>query len=279
MAGEQEHSSQTNEIASHQLDVFGMISEDDIERIIPLSTLETQHYCEQKAQFERAEVPDEESLPERLVRAHEQHRELVNTTGDSDDDYGLAEAWADIQEEDVSLLYPPFAHEIVNMILVGRPTFIRFVDSLPTQLTLVRGVTKEPYLDQLFPNERFLLWCHGNLLDRIGFDISELSIRYLKYPQSKFNAIEVSRAQMLLAAEEGDDITVQLDNNSALHPNIRQHPIEYERDTQRGKQLRDYAAFWRDNGEPSGADHWKQCAGCRFRTGCDLALAQGENRG
>jgi len=279
MAGEQEQSRQTNEIAGHQLDLFERLSDDDIERIVPLSTLETQHYCEQKAQFARAEVPDEESLPERLVRAQAQHSKLVKTTGATDDDYGLAEVWSDIQEGDVSLLYPPFAHEIVNMLLVGRPTFIRFADGLPTQLTLVRGVTKERYLDQLFPNEQFLLWCHGNLLDRIGFDVSELSIRYLKYPQSKFNAVEVSRAQMLLAAEDGDDITVQLDENSTLHPNIRQHPLEYELDTQRGKQLRDYVAFWRDNGEPSGAGHWKQCASCRFRTDCDLALAQGENRG
>ncbi|WP_255194695.1 hypothetical protein [Natronobeatus ordinarius] len=279
MAGDRTHSTPPTEIARHQLALFESISEDDRERIIPFSTLETQHYCEQKAQFERAEIPDEESLPERLIRAQEQHNELIETTGATDDEYTLADAWDDIQADDVSLIYFPLAHEIVNMILVGRPTFLRFVDSQPVQLTLVRGVTKDRYLDQLFPNERFLLWCHGNLLDRIGFDVSDLSIRYLKYPQSKFNAVEVSRAQLLLAAEDGDDIAVKLNEKSTLHPNIRQHTLAYEQDTQRGKQLRAYAAFWRDGSDPSGANHWKKCASCRFRSECDLALAQGEERG
>lgn len=279
MAGDRTHSTPPTEIARHQLALFESISEDDRERIIPFSTLETQHYCEQKAQFERAEIPDEESLPERLIRAQEQHNELIETTGTTDGEYTLADAWDDIQADDVSLIYFPLAHEIVNMILVGRPTFLRFVDSQPVQLTLVRGVTKDQYLDQLFPNERFLLWCHGNLLDRIGFDVSDLSTRYLKYPQSKFNAVEVSRAQLLLAAEDGDDIAVKLNEKSTLHPNIRQHTLAYERDIQRGRQLRAYAAFWRDGGEPSGANHWKKCVSCRFRSECDLALAQGEERG
>ncbi|ELZ88962.1 hypothetical protein C453_00925 [Haloferax elongans ATCC BAA-1513] len=278
MAGDRTHSTTPAKIARHQLALFESISEADLERIIPLSTIETQHYCEQKAQFERAETPDDESLPERLIRAQEQHNELVETTGTTSGEYTLADAWDDIQSEDVSLLYPPLAHELVNMVLIGRPTFLRFVDGRPVQLTLVRGVTKDRYLEELFPNEQFLLWCHGNLLDRIGFDVSDLSIRYLKYSQSKFNAVEVSRAQLLLAGEDGDDVAIKLNEKSPIHPNIRQHPLAYERDTERGKQLRAYAAFWRDGGEPSGANHWKKCVSCRFNTECDLALAQGEVR-
>lgn len=279
MGGNNGQTKAPSEIARDQLSIFDSLSDNDADRILPLSTVETQHYCEQKARFQREQGWDAESLPDHLVRGREQHRELVKTTGESDSEYTLADAWDDIQSGDVSLLYPPFAHELVNMLLMGRPTFIRFVKSQPVQLTLVRGVTKEPYMERLFPNERFLLWCHATLLDRIGFDVSDLSIRYLKYPQSKFNAIEVSRAQLLLAAEEGDDITIQLDEDETLHPNIRHHPVTYERDTERGKQLRSYAAFWRDGGAPSGADHWKQCASCRFSPRCDLALAEGEKRG
>jgi hypothetical protein len=88
----------------------------------------------------------------------------------------------------------------------------------------------------------------------------------------------VSRAQMLVAVEDGDDIAIQLDDDSTIHPNIRRHPISYDRDPERGKQLRDYVSFWRDGGEPTGADHWKKCAGCRFQSDCDLALAQGDKR-
>lgn len=279
MAGDQDRAKPIEEIASHQLTLLKQASDEDDNRVIPLSTIETQHYCEQKARFEWDEVPDKETYPERLILAQEQHGELIETTATRDEGYELEDVWGDISGGDVSLLYPPFAHEIVNVILVGRPTFIRFVDRRPSQLTLVRGVTKEAYLDRLFPNERFLLWCHGNLLDRIGFDVSALSIRYLKYPQSKFNAVEVSRAQMLLAAEDGDDITVRLDAKTPLHPNIRHHPLDYEQDSKRGKRLRQYAAFWRDGGEPTGAKHWKQCASCRFRSNCSLALGQGETRG
>lgn len=280
MAGSTGHTTAPSQIAQDQLSLFDSLSDADAERILPLSMLETQHYCEQKAQFQRDQGWDEESLPERLVRGREQHSELAETTTTTDDEYTLPDAWDDIQSGDVSLIYPPFAHQLVNMVLVGRPMFLRFTESQPSQLTLVRGVTKEQYTERLFSNEEFLLWCHGNLLDRIGFDVSDLSIRYLKYPQSKFDAVEVSRAQLLLAAEDGDDITVQLDEDSSLHPNIRRHPITYERDTERGKQLRAYAAFWRDDSDdPDGANHWKQCASCRFRAQCDLALADGEHRG
>ncbi|MDF9747923.1 hypothetical protein [Natrinema salsiterrestre] len=280
MSGSKAHITEPSEIAQDQLSLFDALSGDDAERIIPLSMLETQHYCEQKARFQRGSDWDEESLPARLVRGREQHSELAETTTSTDNEYTLADAWDDIQSGDVSLIYPPFAHEFVNMVVVGRPMFLRFTESQPSQLTLVRGVTKEPYTERLFSNEEFLLWCHGNLLDRIGFDVSDLSIRYLKYPQSKFDAVEVSRAQLLLAAEDGDDITVQLDQNSSLHPNIRRHPITYERDSERGKQLRAYAAFWRDDGDdPDGANHWKQCASCRFQPQCDLALAEGDHRG
>lgn len=279
MAGDRPHSKPISEIARHQLDIIDTITEDDNERIVPLSTLETQHYCEQKAKFERAVESDEDARPERLVRAQEQHIELAQTTvGDTDEEYGLEDVWADIEAGDVSLLHPPFVHELVNMLVAGRPWYIRFVESQPTQLTLVRGVTKDRYLDQFFPNEQFLLWCHANLLDRIGFDVSDLSIRYLKYPQDKFNPIEVSRAQLLLATEDGDDVTVTLNEKSTIHPNIRQHPLNYARDSQRGKQLRDFVAFWRDGGDPQGADHWKKCASCRFRPACNLALARGEER-
>lgn len=280
MAGSTGHKPAPSQIAQDQLSLFDSLSDADPDRILPLSMLETQHYCEQKAQFQRGQSWDDESLPERLVRGREQHSELAETTTTTDDEYILPDAWDDIQSGDVSLIYPPFAHELVNMVLVGRPMFLRFTESQPSQLTLVRGVTKDSYTERLFPNEEFLLWCHGNLLDRIGFDVSDLSIRYLKYPQSKFDAVEVSRAQLLLAAEDGDDITVQLDEDASLHPNIRRHPITYERDTERGKQLRAYAAFWRDGGaDPDGANHWKQCASCRFRPQCDLALADGEHRG
>lgn len=279
MAGNRPHSKPISEIARHQLEILDTITEDNIERIVPLSTLETQHYCEQKAKFERAVEAGEDSRPERLVRAQEQHTELAQTTvGDTDEEYGLEDVWTDIEAGEVSLLHPPFVHELVNMFVAGRPWYIRFVESQPTQLTLVRGVTKDRYLDQFFPNEQFLLWCHANLLDRIGFDVSDLSIRYLKYPQDKFNPVEVSRAQLLLATEDGDDVTVTLNEKSTIHPNIRQHPLDYERDSQRGKQLRDFVAFWRDGGDPQGANHWKKCASCRFRSACNLALARGEER-
>lgn len=279
MAGDRPHSKPISEIVRHQLNILDTITEDDSERIVPLSTLETQYYCEQKAQFQRAVTPEEDSLPERLIRAQKQHNQLVQTTvGKPDDEYDIEDMWADIEAGDVSLVYPPFVHELVNMLVAGRPTYIRFVDSRPTQLTLVRGVTRDRYLNEFFPNEQFLLWCHANLLDRIGFDVSDLSIRYLKYPQDKFNPVEVNRAQLLLAAEDGDDVTVTLDEKSTIHPNIRQHPLDYERDLQRGKQLRDFVAFWRDGGDPQGANHWKKCASCRFRAACDLALAKGEER-
>lgn len=279
MAGSQGHRTAPSEIARNQLSLLDSLADEDTGRIIPLSLLDTQHYCEQKAQFQRAQGSDDESLPKRLVRGREQHSELAETTASNDDEYTLEDVWNDIQSGDVSLLYPPLAYELVNMVLVGRPMFLRFVDSQPSQLTLVRGVTKEAYTEQLFPNEEFLLWCHGNLLDRIGFDVSDLSIRYLKYPQSKFDPVEISRAQLLLAAEDGDEVSVKLDEGSTLHPHIRRHPISYERDSERGKQLRSYTAFWRDGGDnPDGANHWKQCVSCRFRSQCDLALAKGEQR-
>jgi CRISPR/Cas system-associated exonuclease Cas4 (RecB family) len=279
MAGDRAHLKPISEIADHQLEMLEALTEEDDERIVPLSTLETQHYCEQKALFERVMAPDDENRPDRLIRAQQQHTELVKTTVDeTDDDYDIEDVWADIENGDVTLLNPPFVHELVNMLIVGRPWYIRFVESQPRQLTLVRGVTKERYLDQFFPNEQFLLWCYANLLDRIGFDVSDLSIRYLKYPQDKFNPVEVSRAQLLLATEDGDDVTIKLDDKDTLHPNIRQHPVDYERDSQRGKQLRDFVAFWRDGGNPQGANHWKKCASCRFHSACDLALTQGEER-
>jgi hypothetical protein len=265
-------------IGQDQLSLFDSLSEADANRIIPLSTLETQHYCEQKAEFQHGDRDSEQSLPNRLIRGREQHEQLVQTTGTNDEEYTLPDVWDDIQSGDAFLLYPPFALELVNMVLVGRPMFIRFVEGRPTQLTLVRGVTKEDYINRLFPNERFLLWCHANLLDRLGFDVSELSIRYLKYPQEKFDAVQVSRAQLFLATEEGDDITIQLDDSETLHPDIRRHPITYERDPELGKQLRSYVAFWRDGGNPSGANHWKQCMSCRFREQCNLALARGDER-
>ncbi|WP_336337341.1 hypothetical protein [Haloarcula brevis] len=277
MDGGRINSKPTDEIARHQLDLFESIKKGESDNVITLDTLETQRYCEQKAVFERAEGSDEER-PERLARAQEQHGELVAAMAKTKQEYDLRDIWTDIEAGDISLLYPPLAHKIVGMIIVGRPTFLRFVDSQPTQLTLVRGVTKERYLDELFPNERFVLWCYASLLDRIGFDVSDLSARYLKYPQSKFDVVELSRAQMLVAVEEGDDIAIRLDDESTIHPNIRRHPLGYKRDPEQGKQLRQYAAFWRDGGDPTGANHWKQCAGCRFRNDCNLALAEGEQR-
>ena len=95
MAGDQTHSTPPTEIARHQLALFESLSDDDRERIIPFSTLETQHYCEQKAQFERTEIPDEESRPQRLIRAQEQHNELIETAGTTEDEYTLADAWDD----------------------------------------------------------------------------------------------------------------------------------------------------------------------------------------
>ncbi|MFD1589273.1 hypothetical protein ACFR9U_20035 [Halorientalis brevis] len=278
MAGEQAHTKSVGEIRRHQLDLLKALGEDTPDNVVSFDTLETQHYCEQKAVFERAERPTEENRPERLLRAQEQHNQLVEASANTDEEYDVDDVWDDIEAGDVSLLYPPLVHEMVGMTLYARPTYLRFVDSHPTQLTLVRGVTKEGYLDQLFPNERFLLWCYGTLLDRIGFDVSDLSIRYLKYPQAKFDVVELSRAQMLVAVEDGDDISIQLDENATIHPNIRRHPLEYERDPDRGKQLRDYVSFWRDGGDPTGASHWKQCASCRFRPECDLVLAEGEQR-
>jgi len=278
MVGEQEHTKPIGEIARQQLDLLENINERDQENVVTLATLETQRYCEQKAVFERKENPDGQNRPQRLIRAREQHSQLIDATANTDDEYDIRDVWADIEAGDASLLYPPLVHKIVGMSLLGRPTFLRFVESQPTQLTLVRGVTKDRYLEELFPNERFLLWCYGTILDRIGFNVSDLSIRYLKYPQSKFNVVEVSRAQMLVAVEDGDDIAIQLDEGSTIHPNIRRHPIDYERDPDRGRQLRDYVSFWRDGGEATGANHWKQCAGCRFQSDCDLALAQGDQR-
>ncbi|WP_284011872.1 hypothetical protein [Haloarcula pelagica] len=277
MAGDQGYSESVDDIARHQLNFLETLQEDEPEHVITLDTLETQRYCEQKAVFERQAGPDEKR-PDRIIRAQEQHGKLVAEMAGTEEEYHLTDVWDDIIAGDVSLLYPPLFFKLIGVIIYGRPTYLRFIDSQPTQLTLVRGVTKKRYLDELFPSERFLLWCYCTILDRIGFSVSDLSARYLKYPQDEFNVVEVSRAQMLVAVEDGDDIAIQLDDDSTVHPNIRRHPIEYKRDSETGKQLREYVAFWRDGGEPTGAGHWKQCAGCRFNPECDLALAQGEQR-
>jgi hypothetical protein len=138
MAGDRGQLKSVSEIATHQLDILGSITEEESERVVPLSTLETQHYCEQKALFERDLGPDEDNRPERLIRAQKQHTALVQTTvGDPNDEYGVEDVWADIEAGDVSLLHPPFVHELVNMLVAGRPWYIRFADSQPVQLTLV----------------------------------------------------------------------------------------------------------------------------------------------
>lgn len=278
MAAAEDDAMSIKDIAKVQTELLKAIANGNSEDVVTLDTVETQHYCEQKAVFERNESPLDENRPERLSRAQEQHEKLVTISAKAGEEYGLSDAWNDIETGDASLMYFPLAHRIVGRTLLGRPTFIRFVDCQPSQLTLVRGVTKDRYLDQLFPNERFLLWCYGSILDRIGFDVSDLSIRYLKYPQSKFKVEEISRAQILVSAEDGDDIAVKLKGESALHPHIRQHPYKYERDPDMGKQLRKYVALWRDNRSPTGANHWKQCVSCRFRPQCNLVLAEGEQR-
>lgn len=122
MAGDRPYLKPVSEIACDQLGILDTITEDDSERIVPLSTLETQHYCERKVQFERAMDPEEDTLPDRLILAQKQHTKLVQTTvGDTDEEYRLEDVWADIKDGDISLLHPPFVHELVQMLVMGRP--------------------------------------------------------------------------------------------------------------------------------------------------------------
>lgn len=261
-------------IADRQRALFEAASEAEPNSIVGTSNLETQHYCEQKALFERREDDSADSRPDRLDRGKRQHNWLTAPSHATDaNQYTLDDMWADIQNGDIGLTTPPFIYEISGIYLIGKPTFLRFQDGRPTQLTQVRGVTNDDYLDQVFPNERFRLWCYGSLLDRVGFDVSDLSLRYLKYPQSTFDVEKILNAELLLS-NGSESVSIPLDDvGTSVYPKLlHQHPVEYEQDPEMGKKLRSFLALWRDGGDPDGANHWKQCQGCRFQEECTLAL-------
>ncbi|MBX0287964.1 hypothetical protein EGH22_16650 [Halomicroarcula sp. F28] len=212
--------------------------------------------------------------PDRLDRGKRQHSWLTTPSHVTDpNQYAFEDMWADIQDGDVGLTTPPFIYDIGGIYVIGKPTFLRFNDGRPTELTQLRGVTNDDYLDQIFPNEWFRLWCYGSLLDRVGFDVSNLSIRFLKYPQSTFDAPKILNAELLIS-NNSESVSIPLDDvgNSVYPELLYQHPFKYEQDAEKGQTLRSFLALWRDGGEPSAANHWKQCQGCRFREECTLAL-------
>jgi len=160
------------------------------------------------------------------------------------------------------------------------PDLFAFADRKPQFSVRLRGTT-ERYLYSSFENREYPSWLTCRVMDRLGFDTSNLQYAIIRYDRDYYHQDESSSdsaAKPTTAALLG---TLEIKFANGQFDQIRDALVEFDHidldvyDYQRSKftdHLYRHVQIWKGEVEPQGADVRGKCKSCEFSDDCQLSL-------